>query len=335
MKATVACLREIGIPEQVVRLEDWELPELLPGQILVEPLIAPINPADLNIVTGTYGVKPTLPAVLGNEGVGLVTAGCAHVGQRVLAPMQLGWWATARVLNAADVFPIPADIPTEVAAMLAVNPPTAYRLLVDFVELQPGDWVIQNAANSGVGRCVIALAKAKGLYTINVVRRAELIRELKALGADIVLTDELPVSSQIGRASLPANRGSAGASPSPDQIKLALNAVGGESARQLAKTLAPHGTLVTYGAMAREPLRVDNGLLIFRDIRFRGMWISDWYRRASRADIVAMFTDLRPLIRAGKFNIPIAQTYPLAQVHAALAHAARDQRAGKILLALK
>jgi len=319
MKATVACLREVGIPEQVVRLEDWELPELQPGQILVEPLVSPINPADLNVLTGTYGVKPNLPAVLGNEGVGLVTAGSAHVGQRILAPMQLGWWCTARIMNAADVFPIPDDIPVEVAAMLAVNPPTAYRMLLDFVNLKPGDWIIQNAANSGVGRCVITIAKAKGFHTINVVRRKELIPELEALGADIVLTDETPVSKQI----------------TGMEIKLALNAVGGESARQLAKTLAPHSTHVTYGAMGREPLKLDNGLLIFRDIRFRGMWISEWYRHATRADITTMFTDLRPLIHAGQFNVPIEKTYPLEKVHEALAHAARDKRTGKIMLAMK
>jgi trans-2-enoyl-CoA reductase len=203
--------------------------------------------------------------------------------------------------------------------MLAVNPPTAYRMLTDFVSLQPGDWIIQNAANSAVGRCVIAIAKANGFHTINVVRRDELIPELEALGADIVLTDKTPISRQV----------------TGKEIKLGLNAVGGESARQLAKTLAPHGTLVTYGAMGREPLRLDNGLLIFRDIRFRGLWISDWYRHATRADITAMFTELRPLIRAGKFCVPVEKVYPLAQVRDALAHAARDQRAGKILLALK
>jgi trans-2-enoyl-CoA reductase len=203
--------------------------------------------------------------------------------------------------------------------MLAVNPPTAYRLLTDFVDLNPGDWVIQNAANSAVGRAVIAIAHAKGLHTINVVRRAELIPELTALGADCVLTDEVPVSKQlVGR-----------------EIKLALNAVGGESARQLAKALAPHGTHVTYGAMAREPVRLDNSLLIFRDIRFRGMWISDWYRRATRADITAMFTELKPLIHAGQLTAPVEKLYPLDQFRDALAHAARDRRAGKILFTMQ
>lgn len=306
MQATVVCLRELGAPA----LETQDLPELLPGQILVEPLVSPINPADLNVIAGNYGVKPTLPVVLGNEGVGRVVG-----GGLVLAPMQLGWWSTARILNAADVFPIPADIPVETAAMLAVNPPTAYRMLTDFVELKPGDWVIQNAANSAVGRAVIAIAKAKGLRTINVVRRPELIPALEALGADIVVTDPKQAGGQ--------------------EIKLGLNCVGGESARQLAKRLAPHGTLVTYGAMSREPLRLDNGLLIFRDLRFRGMWISEWYRQCSRADIVTMFNELRPLIRAGKFDVPIEQRYPLAQFREALAHAAQDQRAGKILLMMK
>ena len=114
------------------------------------------------------------------------------------------------------------------------------------------------------------------------------------------------------------------------EIKLGLNAVGGESALELAKALAPHGTLVTYGAMGREPLRLDNALLIFRDIRCRGFWVSDWDRYASRAAIAAMSTALEALVRAGKFRVPFEQIYPLAQVREALAHAARAQRTGKI-----
>ena len=74
--------------------------------------------------------------------------------------------------------------------MLGINPPTASLLLDEASDLKPGDWVVQNAANSGVGRSVIPIAKARGLKTINVVRRPELIPELEAIGGDLVVVDE-------------------------------------------------------------------------------------------------------------------------------------------------
>jgi NADPH:quinone reductase-like Zn-dependent oxidoreductase len=326
--STVACLHEFGDPEKVVRVEQWELPELQPQQVLVEVLAAPLNPADLNLIEGTYGMLPNLPAVVGNEGVGVVAkVGSAvtnlSVGQRVIAPVRLGWWCTARILDAAHVFPIPSDIPRDAAAMLTINPATAYRMLMDFVTLKPGDWIVQNAANSAVGRFVIQIARQKAWRTVNVVRRPELIEELKAEGADVVVTDETPLSKQIGELT-------GGAEP-----LLGLNAVGGESAREIAKSLGPHGTLVTYGAMGRQPLQITNSLLIFKDIRIRGFWVSEWYRQSTRTQIEAMFAELFPLVQAGKLRAPVEKVYPLAQVHEAIAHARHSSRSGKILLEMQ
>ena len=314
--AKVILVRELGVPV----IETQELPALLPHQVRIAVKASPINPADLNVIEGTYGNKPSLPFVAGNEGVGVITeTGSAvrnvSVGQMVIAPLQRGWWCSERVLDAASVYSV--QVPIQTAAMLAINPPTAYRMLHDFVKLEPGNWIVQNAANSVVGRCVIQLARRFGWRTINVVRRPELIPELQSLGADAVVTDEKPLSKQIAALTNGA------------PVKLGLNAVGGESARQLAKSLAPHGTLVTYGAMARQPLQVENGLLIFKDIRFRGFWISDWYRQATRDEVSAMLREVETLGAP-----PVEKTYPLEQIADALLHARQDKRAGKILLTM-
>jgi NADPH:quinone reductase-like Zn-dependent oxidoreductase len=311
MKTTVICAREFGPPETVVSVEEWELPAPQPGETVVEVLATPVNPADLNYLEGTYAERPAPPFVPGMEGVGR-----AADGRLVIAPIQRGWWCSHRVLAEDKLIPLP-ELPVATAAMLTVNPPTAYRLLRDFVALQPGDWLIQNAANSAVGRAVIVLARQHGWRTVNVVRRPELFYELRALGADVVVTDDKPLSRQIRDLT-------GGAEP-----RLALNAVGGESARQLAKSLARHGTLVTYGAMSREPLTVDNRSLIFQDIRFVGFWITDWYRAASRQQLLAMFDELLPL--AGKCAAPVEQTYRLEQAVDALRHARQSRRAGKVL----
>jgi len=88
--------------------------------------------------------------------------------------------------------------------MMGVNPPTAYLLLTDIVTLPHGSWVIQNGANSGVGRATTAIAKSLGLRTVNVVRRAEVIEEMKALGGDVVLVDGPDLAKRI-----PADTGNA------------------------------------------------------------------------------------------------------------------------------
>lgn len=313
-----------GAPGEVAHCEEIDLPELAADEARVRVLAAPINPADLNTIEGKYPITPPLPGVPGVEGVAVVEELGAAVsklrcGDRVLLPHGFGSWREAGVARASELRVVPAGIPFAQAAMLKINPATALRMLRDFVEVKPGDWVLQNAANSAVGRAVIRLARAGEIRTVNVVRRAELIEELKTEGADAVLLDDENLPPQISEATNGA------------PISLALNAVGGESAARLAKVLAPGGTLVTYGAMGRQPLRIPNGLLIFKDLRFRGFWISNWYRHAPPEACDAMFAELFDLALLGVLHAPVERAYAFTEVAAALAHASRDGRAGKIL----
>ncbi len=313
-----------GVPEEVAHAEEIEVAEPGADEALVRLLAAPINPADLNVIEGKYPLRPALPGVPGVEGAGVVEAVGADVknlraGDRVLLPHGYGTWRAAGVVKAENLVPLPPEIPAAQAAMLRINPATALRMLRDFTELKPGGWILQNAANSAVGHAVIQLARASGWRTVNVVRRAELIDELKAAGADAVLLEGDGLPEQISAAT--------GGAP----IHLALNAVGGDSALRLAKALAPGGTLVTYGAMSRQPLRLPNGLLIFQDLRWRGFWISQWYRTAPPTAVAAMFAELFALAQSGVLHAPVERIYPLAEAAAALAHAAQSGRAGKIL----
>jgi trans-2-enoyl-CoA reductase len=327
MKTKVICFHETGIPEEAARLEEWDLPALKPNQVLVKMKAATLNPADINILEGKYGVRPELPAVPGNEGAGVIAELGPAVsdfkkGDLVIAPGRIGSWCEAFVIEADKLVVFPPEISAEQAAMMSINAPTAWRLLEDFGELQTGDWLIQNAANSNVGRFVIEIAKARGLKTVNVVRRKELILELKALGADVVVTEEPPLSKQIKELTKGA------------KILLGLNAVGGESAREIAKSLSPHGTLVTYGAMGREPLQISNALLIFKDIRFCGIWINEWFRTADKKQIQGTFDHLIALAKAGKLKAPVEKTYPLADYKKAIQHAQQSSRKGKILFVM-
>lgn len=317
-------IHQHGDPLAVIRVEDIPLPAVGRGQVLVRMTAAPINPADINTLEGKYAILNPLPAVPGIEGAGVITelgegVTQLRVGQRVKPPAALGSWRAAFVADAVEVLPLPAISTDEQAAMLYVNPPTALRMIEDFVVLRAGDWLIQNAANSAVGRLVIQLARLRGIRTINLVRRAELIDELRALGATAVLTDE---------AGLPQAVRELTGDHAP---RLGLNAVGGDSALQLAKALAPHATLVTYGAMSRQPFRVPASLLIFKDLRLRGFWITEWYKAASSEQTARMIEQLAGWLAAGDLKIPVARTYPLNEAKAAVTHAMQPGRDGKIL----
>lgn len=326
-RARVVRFEQTGPPAEVLKVSEEPLSSPGPDEILIEMRRASVNPADLNYIEGTYGVKPALPAVAGVEAIGVILACGSDVrdlqpGQHVRPPSKSGMWRSHLVAKAAACLPFPEGLTDDQSCMLYVNPPTAWRMLHDFVTLPPGSWIIQNAANSGVGRSVIQIARHLGWHTINLVRREELIPELQALGADHVVTEEA--------FSAKAVRTITGGAP----ISLALNAVGGQSALSLAKALTPGGKHVTYGAMSKQPVTAPNGLLIFADISFHGFWVSRWYEKAGREATLAMFEELAVLIRAGKMEVPVDAVFPLSKIHDAVQRASEGSRSGKVLLDL-
>ena len=314
-----------GPPDEQLVLEKIPLPALKPGQALIRMLAAPINPSDIGMILGRYGKLKTLPAVAGREGVGEVLAVGAGVetlktGQRVRFPAETGTWQEACIAESKKLFPIPEGVPTEMAAMAFINPPTAWLLLNKFASLKPGDWIAQNAANSAVGLLVIQIARELGFHTLNVVRRRELALKLKAWGADVVVIesdnyDEKLESFTDGAA-----------------IRLALNSVGSQSAIKLIKCLSPGGVHVTFGGMAFEPIRFPTRQLIFDDIQLRGFWLEKWRQAQSKEIRASLYENLFTLMREGALHVPVEGRYRLSQYREALAHAARP-RFGKVLFA--
>jgi len=298
------------------------------GEVRLRVRFSPVHPSDLNLIQGVYGLRPELPAIPGGEASAIVDAiaddvdvNDLAVGDHVILRTRIGAWRETAFVDAADCYRVSSDIDLAQAAMLAINPTTAWRMLSDFAPLKPGDWVLQNAANSAVGRCVIQLAKALGLRTINLVRRESLVDELTALGADAVIIDDGDKSTGEHVAGL------MGESPA----QLALNAVGGDSALRLMAWLAPGGIHVTYGAMGRRPLKVPNSFLIFKNIQLRGFWLTEWQRHASRESIDKMLGEVASHMAAGRLTMPIAEIYRPDQCSEAMTAAASSSRNGKIL----
>jgi mitochondrial enoyl-[acyl-carrier protein] reductase / trans-2-enoyl-CoA reductase len=313
-----------GNPADVLRVESRPWPTPGPGEAAVKMRAAPINPADLNQIEGKYPVRPDLPATPGFEGAGVVADLGANVttvalGDLVILPHNVGTWRDAVAVKAEDLVVVPAGIEPVDAAMLKINPMTAWRLLHDYVELQKGDWLIQNASNSAAGRAVIQIARELGYKTVNVVRRVELIDELGTEGGDVVLVDGENLREEVKDAT--------GGAP----IRLGLNAVGGESALRLANCLASGSTLVTFGAMSLQPLKIPNGLLIFKDLRFRGIWINKWYDNATKEQRMEAFRPLFEMGERGLLKTKVEKAYPLSEAKVAVAHAGQGKRSGKII----
>src|ERR1700674_4631203 len=238
-----------------------------PNQVLIGVEFAPIDPSDLLLALGIYAFRPPLPTVIGNEGVGRVLAvgpgvESVKVGDRVLPPLNSFAWRERMVISADGLFTLPPDADPQQLAMLAINPPTAALLLSEYVNLKPGEWVVQNSANSGVGGWVIAFAKTRGLKTVNIVRRPELVAELEAIGGDLVVVASPDVAERIKAAVGHA------------ELRLALDGVSGPATGVLAATLSPRGTLVSFAAMSRVPMSISPLDVIFKSVTMRGFFMA-------------------------------------------------------------
>ncbi|MGB3936854.1 MAG: zinc-dependent alcohol dehydrogenase family protein [Burkholderiales bacterium] len=321
-----AQVHAFGRPEEAIEVvEQAEPGEPGPDEVIVETEFVPINPADILNLEGKYGaVPPPLPMTPGAEGVGRVArtgAAVRHVkaGDRVLVPGP-GCWRERIKAPGKAVFALPEGVDPKQLAMLRVNPPTAYLMLHRFVAPRAGQWVIQNAANSGVGHCLIRLARQAGVKTVNVVRREELVKPLRAFGGDAVLTEGPDLDARareaIGDASLP----------------LAIDAVGGSGTQSLARCVSDGGTVVNYGMLSGAPCMIDARDTVFRDVRLQGFWLRKWYVDTPPAQVAALYRDLAAKVADGTLTVAVEAVYPIGRIKEAVAHAARGGRSGKILV---
>lgn len=314
-----------GEPKTVVSCVD--VPDPGPpgdGEVLVTVDAFPINPADLLTITGGYAVKPDLPATLGAEGTGRIAAigaGVAdlQIGDRVIM-LARNNWCQQRCLPAGEVIKVPGDVDVLQMAMLKVNPATAWMMLKAYVQLEPGDWFIQDAANSGVGSALISLAKAEGMRSINVVRRPELLPRLQALGGDVAIVDGADLAERVAKATGGA------------EVRLAIDAVGGAQVMRLADCLAEGGTVVNYGLLSGEPCQIRSDQVIFKSISLTGFWLQKKLTSMTRPEIEQLYGLLAQHVVSKTLSVDVEATYPIEQIRDAVGHAGRVNRGGKVLV---
>ena len=313
--------RNFGNPAEVLEVKERDSSVLTEGQARIKVLRAPINPSDIAQVAGQYGVKPGLPAIAGLEGLGRVVevnGTGIDGGQLVLLP-SVGTWATEMVGPIDQLVPLPeGDL--DQLSMLRVNPATAYLLLTEFVELNAGDWVILSAANSAVGSYILQLAKAHGINLVCVVRRESAVAALKQAGADVVLVDGIDLAEQVRAAT-------------GTEMKLALDAVAGDTFGRLAETLEEAGTIVLYGGMSEKPVSVAIDPILFRDVRVRGFWLLPWILKASKEEQTKVYGDLTMAVAAGILHAPVEKQFSLDEIAEAVTYTMTGERSGKVLLA--
>ncbi len=235
------------------------------------------------------------------------------VGDLVVVPLSAGAWREQLLLPAEGLFRLPHGS-AEQFSMLGSNPPTAGLILSEFAGLKPGDWIVQNAANSGVGRSLIALAKARGFRTINLARDEPVLADLTTAGADIVHLDDA-TAAEDARKEIGAAR-----------VALAVDSVGGSAGAGLLDLLSDGGSLVSYAAATGQPIPVSELTLIVKRATVRGFFLGH-YDYAMK--VLPVIREAAPLVASGALFVPVAAVFDLENIHAAIQQL---ERGGKILL---
>ena len=317
-----------GEPGEVLGVRDVPEPQPVAGEVRVRMLASPINPSDLMTVRGVYGDLPELPATPGFEGVGIVDSagpgilGKLLVGKRVaVLNGETGNWREHTIVPAKQAIPIPKGLSVEQAAMFFVNPATAYVMTRNVLAVPRGAWLLQTAAGSALGRMVIRLGRHYGFRTLNVVRRAEQVGELAAIGGDAQTAADPADLPNVIR-EITAGEG----------VKYAIDPVGGATGSAAVRSLATDGRMLVYGTLSSQPLSFSPRDLMTPGAAIEGFWLGRWMRRQRLPGKLRVIRSVGKLIRERILDSEVGRSFSLDQVRDAVAEADREGRVGKTLL---
>lgn len=325
MKSVI--LRQPGEPAEVLSCQEVATPQPGRGQVRVRMIASPINPSDLMLTRGKYMVKPQPGQGIGYEGVGIVEKagpgllGRYMLGRRVAVLNAAGGnWSEFAVLPANRVVPVAADLPDEQVASFFVNPATVLCMVREVLGVKKGEWLINNAAGSALGRMIIKLGKHDGFKTLNIVRRKELIPELKALGGtEVVIEGQEDLKTRVSEIA------------GPEGIRFAIDPVGGASGSAVFESLAMNGHMLVYGTLSGEPLVIQPRPLISGK-RLEGFYLGHFTQGRPIWKNLLMFKEITRLIRQGVLDTPAGPLFSLDQIADAVKEAEKPGKQGKVLL---
>lgn len=316
---------QFGAPVDVLSLTDRPEPEPGAGQVRVRMTLSPIHNHDLWTIRGSYGYKPELPAAAGSEAAGVVEAvgegvDAALIGQRVTLAGVDGAWAESFIAPAAGLVPLPDSVTDEVGSQLLAMPFSALALL-ESLNLQPGDWLVQTAANGTVGKLMVGMAREHGVKLLNLVRREAAVTEMQAFGDEPVLSIAADDWKQQARDIL-----------GPDGARAAIDSIGGAVVADIADLLGRDGQLSVFGTATGAPLALNAGSMISRHLTVKGFWGSRVIADMPAEEKRRLIGELLQWAAAGKLHLPSGGEYSLDDIVAAIDASLTAGRQGKILL---
>ncbi|MEB3791293.1 zinc-binding dehydrogenase [Acinetobacter sp. IK40] len=314
-----------GEPAEVLQLAEMPRPEPKAGEVRIKTILSPIHNHDVWTVRGSYGYKPTLPAIGGSEAVGMVDAvgegvDQSKLGQRVAVAGVYGSWAEYFIAPAQAIIPLNDAIDNETAAQL-IGMPISALMLLDFVNIQPDQWLIQNTANGAVGKTVAMIAQARGLQVINLVRRSDAIAEMQALGIQhVVATDQDDWKAQVK------------ALHAEQPLIAGVDSIGGSASGEMLNLLSENSLLVSFGSMTGETMQISSGDLIFKQATVKGFWASVVSKEMPAERKKALFVELLTLAAQKKLILPVEGVFSFDEIQTAALKATQGARQGKVLL---
>lgn len=313
---------QTGMPKEVLQLRESPIPTPKPNEVLVKVKARNINPSDVMFIRGMYGITPKLPSSAGFEASGVVElgdeAGKVKAGTRVMFTA-IGTWREYVCVPAALVIPVPPQMPDEVACQAFVNPMTAYGMIEES-GLQAGEWLLITAGASAFGKFAIQMAKAKGIKVAVTVRHDSQKEVLEKLGADLVVNTEKEKLQKV----VPEK--------TEGGVQVIFDAVGGMLGAKALACLRPKGRMMVFGALALENMPVNSGLLIFKNLKIEGFWLSTWVEEMTPEARMKAFQTVFGFLMKEDSKIDIAGKYPLSEFKVALEAYEKPGRNGKILL---
>ena len=313
---------QTGFPQDVLKLAESPLPTCKPHEVLIRVTVRNINPSDIMFVRGMYGITPKLPSSAGFEAAGIVEkgdeTGKIKAGTRVMFTA-IGTWREYICLPAGLVIPVPDAMPDEVACQAFVNPMTAFAM-IEKSGLKAGDWLMITAGASAFGKFAIQMAKAKGIKVAATVRHDAQKQVLESLGADLVVNTE---SEKLQKIVPEKTEGG---------VHVIFDAVGGMLGAKALSCLRPKGRMMVFGALALDNMPINSGLLIFKDLKVEGFWLSTWMEEMNETDRYTAFKTVFGFLMQDNSKIDIAGKFPLEDFKAALEAYEQPGRNGKILL---
>jgi NADPH:quinone reductase len=306
-------------------LEDVEVGPPGPAEVRIRNLAVAVNYRDVLMRRGVHAVK-SLPSGIGLESAGVIDAvgrdvRSLSVGDRVAyAGMPEGSYAELRIVPAARVIPLPADINERTAASMMIRGMTARCLLTETYKVQPGDTILIHAAAGGVGLIMCQWAKHLGATVIGTVSTEAKVEIARAHGCDhpIVYTRE----DFAGRVrDITGGEG----------VPVVYDSVGKATFEASLKCLRRRGVMASFGEASGDPAPMPPRRLgALGSIYLTHPSVSNY--TVTRAELLAAAHDLFAMVGSGRIKIAITQTYPLRDAPRAHADIESRKTTGSIVM---